>query len=229
MTPSGVDGVPLKPVPAPRVADPVPRRSFRAALVKQVTLWHWVSSGITLGGMILFTATGITLNHANEIAATPVVKTREAIAPVPVAAALQPRDGEQDGRRPLPSIVASWLTTEFGSAGDATGEWSPDELYVSMPKPGGDGWVTVDRASGRAHFEETSRGFIAYVNDLHKGRHTGPAWSIYIDVLAVACLVFTFTGLILLAIHAGKRPTTWPIIAFSLVTPFLVLMVFVHR
>jgi len=216
------------PAPAAPPRAPVPRRSFRAALIKQVTLWHWVSSGITLGGMILFTATGITLNHASQITADPVVQIREATAPAPVVAAMQHRPDEQDGRRPLSAAVASWLASEFGSAGDGTGEWSPDELYVSLPRPGGDAWVTIDRASGLAHFEETSRGFIAYVNDLHKGRNTGQGWSIYIDVLAVACLVFTFTGLILLAIHSPKRRTTWPIVAFSLVAPFLVLLLFVH-
>lgn len=208
---------------------PAPRRSMRAALIKQVTLWHWVSSGITLGGMLLFTVTGITLNHASEIPAEPVVRVREAVAPAAVTALIQARAGEREGRRPLPAGVAAWLAGEFGSAGDGTGEWSPDELYVSLPRPGGDAWVTVDRATGRAHFEETSRGWVAYVNDLHKGRHTGRAWSVYIDVLAVACLVFTFTGLILLAIHSAKRRTTWPIIAFSMVAPFLVLMLFVHR
>jgi uncharacterized protein len=210
----------------PRAAGP--RRSIRAALIKQVTLWHWVSSGITLGGMLLFTVTGITLNHASEIPAEPVVQVREAVAPAQVAAAVQARAGEQEGRRPLPEAVSAWLAREFGSAGDGTGEWSPDELYVSLPRPGGDAWVTVDRATGRAHFEQTSRGWIAYVNDLHKGRHTGRAWSVYIDVLAVACLVFTFSGLILLAIHSAKRRSTWPLIAFSLLAPILVLMLFVH-
>ena len=61
-----------------------PRRSLRATIIRQVTLWHWVSSGICLGGMLLFTITGITLNHASAISATPVVHTREANAPPPV-------------------------------------------------------------------------------------------------------------------------------------------------
>ncbi len=135
------------------------------------------------------------------------------------------------GRR-LPaegSDTLAWLAREFGSAGDGTGEWSRDELYVSLPRPGGDAWVTVDRGTGLAHFEQTDRGWIAYFNDLHKGRHTGHAWSIYIDVLAVACLVFSFSGLILLQIHSAKRPATWPLVAFSLFVPFLVLIFFVHR
>src|SRR3546814_1996679 len=51
----------------------------------------------------------------------------------------------------------------------------------------------------------TDRGWIAYLNDLHKGRHTGAAWSWFLDLFAVACLVFSLTGLVLLQMHAGQR------------------------
>ena len=215
------------PVNSPGKPGVQARRRFRSSLIRQVTLWHWVSSGICLGGMLLFTITGITLNHASTISAQPVVTTRELPAPPEVRDAI--RDPQlDDGRHPLPSVAASWIAREFGSAGDGVGEWSVDELYVSLPRPGGDAWVSVDRASGAAFFEATDRGWISYFNDLHKGRHTGKSWSIYIDVLAVACLVFSLSGLILLQVHAAKRPSTWPLIVISVLTPLLVLLFFVH-
>jgi hypothetical protein len=207
----------------------VPKRSRKAALIRQITLWHWVSSGVTLGGMLLFTITGITLNHAQDIAATPVTRSREVTAPAEVRQAIGGESRRSDGRHPLPAATASWLLREFGSAGDGIGEWSAEEVYVSLPRPGGDAWVTMDRATGTTHFEETDRGWISYVNDLHKGRHTGPSWAIYIDVLAAACLVFSITGLVLLQTHAAKRPSTWPLIGFSLAAPILILLFFVHR
>lgn len=213
-----------KPRPAARPT----RRSFRASLIKQVTLWHWVSSGICLGGMLLFTITGITLNHASTISATPVVSSRTAEMPDPVKRAIAATPPETSGLQPLPPAVARWISSEFGSAGEGMGEWSPDELYISLPRPGGDAWVAVDRATGEAHYEKTDRGWISYLNDLHKGRHTGKAWSIYIDALAIACLVFSLTGLILLQLHSVKRPATWPLILLSVFTPVLVLIFFLH-
>ena len=69
-------------------------------------------------------------------------------------------------------------------------EWSDEELYLSAPGPGRDAWVSIDRATGAARFESTDRGWIAYFNDLHKGRNTGLAWTIFIDVVAAACLFF---------------------------------------
>ena len=48
---------------------------------------------------------------------------------------------------------------------------------------------------------------IAWLNDLHKGRHTGEAWSWFIDIFAVACLVFAGTGLFLLLLAAALMVT----------------------
>jgi hypothetical protein len=50
------------------------RRSF---WLKHLHRWHWISAALSLVGMILFAATGITLNHAGEIEATPRVTTVE--------------------------------------------------------------------------------------------------------------------------------------------------------
>jgi hypothetical protein len=109
-----------------------------------------------------------------------------------------------------------------------TAEWSLDEIYVSLPRPGGDGWLTIDRTTGAVEWERTDRGWIAYLNDLHKGRHTGWVWQLFIDVIAVAFLVFTATGLLLLQVHSSKRPATWPAVAFGFAAPIVLLVFFAH-
>ena len=65
----------------------------------------------------------------------------------------------------------------------------------------------------------TDRGWIAYLNDLHKGRHTGVVWSWFLDLFAVAAMIFCLTGLLLLQLHAAKRPATWPIVGLGFVIP----------
>ncbi|WP_375269584.1 PepSY-associated TM helix domain-containing protein, partial [Phenylobacterium sp.] len=40
------------------------RAQKRAAFLRQVLRWHWISAAICLIGMMLFAVTGITLNHA---------------------------------------------------------------------------------------------------------------------------------------------------------------------
>jgi len=82
--------------------------------------------------------------------------------------------------------------------------------------------------SGELEYELTDRGWIAYFNDLHKGRHSGEAWSWFIDLFAVACVVFSLTGLLLLQRHAGNRPSTWPLVGLGLVIPLLLALLFIH-
>ncbi|MEB0160925.1 PepSY-associated TM helix domain-containing protein, partial [Pseudomonas sp. AH2 (2023)] len=56
------------------------KRSF---WLKQLHSWHWISAAGSLVGMILFAITGITLNHAAQIPAEPVVKEATATLPAP--------------------------------------------------------------------------------------------------------------------------------------------------
>lgn len=213
----------LAATPAPKAT-----QSRRSYWIRQNILWHWVSSGICLGGMLLFTVTGITLNHASSISATPVVT--QTMTPVPPVLQAQFAAIKADGKQPVPAELAAWLSHEFRiSPPESPAEWSEAEVYISLPRPGGDGWVSIDRVTGIAKYERTDRGWIAYVNDLHKGRHTGPAWAYFIDVIAVAFLIFTFTGFILLQTHAPKRPSTWPLVAFGLIVPIALMLLFVHK
>ena len=114
------------------------------------------------------------------------------------------------------------------TVGAREAEWSPDEVYLSMPGPGRDAWVSIQRADGAVEFERTERGWISYLNDLHKGRNTGPAWAWFIDVFAIACIVFTVTGLFLLQLHARQRRMTWPMVGLGLLVPFLLALLFIH-
>lgn len=194
-------------------------------LVRQFHTWHWMSSAICLVGMLLFAITGITLNHAASIEAKPEVVTQDKVLPqnlIPLVA--QGKTGA-----PVPVPVAQWLEKEL-HAGVAGGkpEWNDDELYIALPRPGGDAWVSVDRVSGDVTYETTSRGWIAYLNDLHKGRNTGPIWSWFIDIFAAACVIFSLTGFLLLQVHSKRRPSTWPIVGAGVIIPLLLLIFLMH-
>lgn len=188
--------------------------------------WHWISAAVSLAGLLLFAATGITLNHAAQIEAKPSTEQRTATLPSSLRAALGRRDA---GEAPLPAAVERWLDAELGIAlRGRDGEWSPEEIYLSLPSPGADAWLSIDRATGAIEYERTERGAIAFLNDLHKGRNAGPAWSWFIDVFALACAVFAMTGLCLLQLHARQRPGTWPWVGLGLLLPVLIALLFVH-
>jgi hypothetical protein len=207
--------------------DPVSAQQRRGFWLRQLHQWHWISSAVCLVAMLLFTATGITLNHAARIEAAPQVDNRTATLSPPLLAQLH--GSPEEGNAPLPPAVADWLGDALDvPLGRRPAEWSPEEAYVSMPSPGADAWLSIDRATGAVEYERTGRGWIAYLNDLHKGRNAGPAWGWFIDVFAIACLVFCISGLFLLHMHARQRRLTWPLVGLGLVVPLLLMLIFIH-
>ncbi len=160
----------------------------RAFWLRQMRQWHWISAAVCLIGMLLFAITGITLNHASQIESKPGITARNATVPPDLLAQVKAEKGAT--KRPLPAALRAWIGGALAvTVDERDAEWS-QEIYVSLPRPGGDAWLSIDLDSGEARYELTDRGWIAWLNDLHKGRHTGLAWSWFLDIFAVACVVF---------------------------------------
>ncbi|MFZ6862140.1 PepSY-associated TM helix domain-containing protein [Undibacterium sp. Ji67W] len=200
------------------------RRTF---WLRHLHQWHWISSALCLTAMLLFAASGITLNHAGQIEAYPQISKKTAHVPDSVLEQLkqaQSTDGQE-----LPETVRVWLLSQFAIRVDQqVPEWSPEEVYVALPRPGGDAWLRISFDDGALEYELTDRGWIAYINDLHKGRNTGVMWNYMIDAFAVLCLIFCMTGFFLLKMHAKNRPSTWPVVVLGVVLPLLMALTFIH-
>ena len=200
------------------------RRSY---WLKTLHEWHWISSAVCLIGILLFSVTGITLNHSSQIEAKPVVTTLKATLPAEMLASISQENS--DAKLPLPPALRDWINAQMSvRVGERIGEWSDGDIYVSMPRAGGDAWLSIDRASGEIEYERTDRGWISWLNDLHKGRNTGAAWSWLIDVFAIACVVFSVSGFFLLQLHARQRPLTWPLVGLGFMVMLLIAILFVH-
>ncbi|MAM00200.1 PepSY-associated TM helix domain-containing protein [Hydrocarboniclastica marina] len=203
------------------------KAGFRGGLLRQMLTWHWISSALALFGMLIFAVTGFTLNHAGQIGAEPVVETVETELPEPVLNELIGFQAE--GQKHLPESLVSWLDEAHAiRLGGGQQEWSEYELYVSLPRPGGDAWLSIELPGGAVVYESTERGWVAYFNDLHKGRNTGTAWSWFIDFFALGCVIFCLTGLAVLWLHSRERAAVWPVTGLGVLMPLLLLLLFVH-
>lgn len=190
-------------------------------------MWHWMSSAVSLIGVLLFAITGFTLNHAADIEASPVVTQKSSQMPPSLLTRLKASVPKAE-QAPLPIDVADWVEDSFPVKASGEAEWSADEVYLAAPRPGGDAWVAIDLTTGAASSEVTSRGWISYLNDLHKGRNSGGEWSLFIDIFSFACLVFAITGLFLLQLHSAKRKSTWPLVGFGLAIPAAIAIIYIH-
>lgn len=199
------------------------RGRYLASLLKI----HWISSAICLLGMLLFSMTGITLNHASQIEARPQIVRSHAELPAMLLTGLK-QQAAQD-KPQVPGAAYVWLREQFRvDLTKVTAEWSAEEIYFPLPRPGGDAWLRIDLDGGEVEYELTDRGWISWLNDLHKGRHTGAAWSLFIDLFAVGCVLFSLTGLLILKIHAVQRHSTWPLVGLGVVIPVLLALLFIH-
>ncbi|WP_040522067.1 PepSY-associated TM helix domain-containing protein [Aliiglaciecola lipolytica] len=189
--------------------------------------WHWISASVCMAGMLLFAVTGITLNHAADIPAQPTVRSIEEKIP---SSLLQPWLVDDLQPAYLSAEIVAWFYHEqqITIPRHYRSEWDGDELYVPLPRPGGDAWLAIDKQTGEFLFEDTDRGWLAYFNDLHKGRDSGTVWRWFIDIFAGGCIVFSITGLILLWRQSSHRQATAPLAVLGILIPLVIMLMFIH-
>lgn len=137
--------------------------------------------------MLLFGVTGFTINHeGGRMAATPRVTEREGKVPVALIAA-------HDELR-----IVEHLRQTFAIKGAMTDFTEiADEFAIAFKEPGQVWDITVAKGTGLVAARNEQYGFIAILNNLHRGRYTGPAWSLVIDFSALLIVLACLTGFVL--------------------------------
>ncbi|MFM7317568.1 MAG: PepSY-associated TM helix domain-containing protein [Isosphaeraceae bacterium] len=182
-------------------------KKFRRILASWSRWLHIYTSMFGLAVTLFFSATGITLNHPDWLGETEVSRSTDAKIEPDWVKYERPeaREGE-DEASPGDDLagVARLEIVEFirakyqvrGAIGPFTGD--DRELMFTFKGPGYSADVVIDRKSGDCQINETSHGLVAVLNDLHKGRDTGPGWSLLIDISAGLLCFISFTGLVLI-------------------------------
>src|SRR5690606_17618828 len=120
---------------APNPSRPAQKKIRKAFWLKQLHMWHWMSSAVSLFGLLLFAITGFTLNHAADLEGEPVVAERSAQLPALLLHAVA--SGPLEGKARLPRPVAAWVEEVLPVQASADAEWSAGEVYLPAPRPGG--------------------------------------------------------------------------------------------
>ncbi|WP_407538285.1 PepSY-associated TM helix domain-containing protein [Deinococcus radiomollis] len=183
------EAAPAQPV-APRVRAPRPLK----ARVNVVLRWlHIYTSMVSLLVVLFFALTGITLNHPDWVFGNQQV-TKNTTGTLP--------SGWQQGGKPDWLTVVEYLRANAGVKGQAgeyvtAGSADPEDL-LSFHAPGYSADVFIAKTSGTYRVSVTQQGFVAVLNDFHKGRDSGGAWAWVIDVSGGFLALIAVTGLGLL-------------------------------
>ena len=165
---------------------------------------RWLHIYVSLLGftaLTFFAITGVTLNHPTwfgiEAAKTTEhqgeLKKEWLNLPLPAGLTELPTNdaGEPDYALQVAKLeVVEHLRATHKLRG-AVGEFRVDEREVTVifKGPGYSADAFIDREAGTYQMTETALGFVAIINDLHKGRDTGFGWSIIIDLSALLTFV----------------------------------------
>jgi uncharacterized protein len=157
----------------------------------------YISMG-TLLLVLFFALTGITLNHPEIAFGSQVVRTD-------VAGEMPERWRTAAGTDWL--AVAETLRAEHGVRGQVTDRYE-DALggQLSFRAPGYASDLFFDLRRGTFELVTESEGWVAVLNDLHRGRNAGAAWSWVVDLSAAFLVVVALTGLVLLMYLRKIRP-----------------------
>lgn len=186
----------------------MPQRPFRRRLaIRLAALMRWMHIYLSMFGLatvLFFSVTGLTLNHPNWFfgGAERSVQDegRVDLKWLHVEGASTPAADSGDLSNQVAKLeVVEHLRKSHAIRG-ALAEFRVDEreCMVTFKGPGYAADAFIERETGHYNVTQSYHGFIAVINDLHKGRDTGPVWSVLIDASAILITVISLTGLVLL-------------------------------
>ena len=180
---------------AARATAPRPRR--RRLAIRFAAFIRWLHIYVSMFGLIavlFFSVTGVTLNHPDWFLGGMESRTDAEGRVDPRLLTASSPSGEVAKLE-----VVEHLRATHGVRG-AVVEFrvDDDEVLVAFKGPGYAADAFINRDDGRYTLSETAHGLVGVINDLHKGRDSGPVWSLVVDVSAVLLVVISLSGLILI-------------------------------
>jgi hypothetical protein len=178
------------------------RRSVPSAGSRSTQKWsrilHVYTSMIALVVVLFFGVTGLTLNH-------PTWTFGDGIDTSTVSGTLPMAVTRPDGTVDFLSI-SEYVRREHGVSGEVSSfDVTNGRGSIAYKKAGYAAEVFFDVDTGTYDVTVEQQGWVAVMNDLHKGRDTGTAWRWVIDVAAVFLVVIALTGLVLQLVLRKRR------------------------
>lgn len=187
---------------SPAATSPSPALK-RPGLKQKLAVWmRWLHIYSSLFGLVVilfFSVTGLTLNHPNWMFGS--VRNEQQIS------GQVPAEWVQQDRTEVAKLeVVEHLRRQHGVRGFLE-EFNQEETecIVVFKGPGYSADAYIQRGDGKYELTLITEGWVAVMNDLHKGRNTGKAWSWVIDVSATLLIIISVSGLILLLYIKRRR------------------------
>lgn len=176
-----------------------PPLSLRVRLRKQTAnlsrFVHVYLSMISFSVVLFFAATGLTLNHPDWFAS----QQRTVMTHGMADESLLRGDADKLG------LVEMLRSREHVHGAVSEVRVDESQVSVSFRAPGYSADAFIERTTGKYDLTVVASGFVAVVNDLHKGRDAGKTWARLIDASAVMLALVSVSGLVLIWFISKRR------------------------
>jgi uncharacterized protein len=191
---------------------------------KMAALFRWLHiylSMLSFGLVFFFALTGLTLNHADKFGDQ--THTKQDSGKLEIRWVKTP-----DTLKIARLDIVEYFRNKYAIRA-ALSDFRIDDaqIGVSFKGPGFAADAFINRDNGAYELTRTSAGFVGVINDLHKGRDTGPVWSAVIDVAAILLTLVSLTGMVLLLYLKKKRFSGLLVAGLGLLLAYMIYKIFI--
>ncbi|MNK65875.1 PepSY-associated TM helix [compost metagenome] len=178
---------------------------------------HIYLSMVSFTILLFFAVSGLTLNHADWFTTGKEVVTKD--SGIVNLKWIKVADTSKINKLQLVEFLRNKHEVK-GALNDFRIE--EQELSLTFNGPGYVADAFIDRETGKYELSVTQMGVVAVINDLHKGRDSGKAWSWIIDISAVLMTLVSISGIILICFIKKKRLSGFIIAAAGTLICYLI-------
>ena len=150
----------------------------------------WLSAFAFLT-LLFFSVTGLLLNHPEWFEPAKTEQTTQLILPESILKSIKQQENPSDAIlnyvRQQQNVVGRYQSSEV----------MDNEVMIRLESPAGatDIWVMAD--TGETEITQKPASTVSMLNDLHRGKNSGLAWSWLIDISAIVVIALSLVGYIL--------------------------------
>ena len=172
---------------------------------------HGWLSAFAFIALFFFSLTGLLLNHPEWFEGNKNEQTQTLTLPAELNAKLAQQENPTEALlsyvRQQQSLIGRYQSSEVMDG----------EVMIRLESPAGstDVWAMLDQ--GEVEITTKPASTVSLINDLHRGKNSGEAWSWFIDISAIVILLLSIAGYILFLSIKTRLVTHLVLTALSLV------------
>ena len=150
----------------------------------------WLSAFAFLT-LLFFSVTGLLLNHPEWFEPAKTEQTTQLILPESILKSIKQQENPSD-------TILNYVRQQQNVVGRyQSSEVMDNEVMIRLESPAGatDIWVMTD--TGEMEITQKPASTVSMLNDLHRGKNSGLAWSWLIDISAIIVIALSLVGYIL--------------------------------